>query len=291
MCGVLHGCVLAIGPRTVLSKDHGVFSRFLTSWAEFQAMMSYTGRSVGALVLREMSSTYGRSPGGYIWAVIEPIGAILVLSLAFSLLLRAPSLGTSFLLFYCTGYMPFRVYQDIEGKVGGALNYSRPLLAYPRVLWIDAVMARFLLNLVTITTVFFLVASGILLSIDSHTVLEFAPIAIGIGITASTGLGVGMINAVLKGLFPVWGQIWSILSRPLLIASGLFFIYEDLPQMAQTILWWNPLFHGTGIVRSGFYPTYDADYVSLTYCFGLSFFFIAMGLLLMRANYKKVLEL
>ena len=249
-----------------------------------------TGRTVGALILREMGSTYGRSPGGYLWAVLEPIGAIMVLSIAFSLLLRAPSLGTSFLLFYSTGYMPLRSYQDIEMKVSGALGYSRSLLAYPRVTWIDAMLARLILNALTSTMVFFIVITGILLSIDSHTVIDAGPIATGLAIMAVVGFGAGLMNGVLKGLFPVWKQIWGIFSRPLFIASGLFFIYEDLPPFAQDILWWNPLFHGTGIIRTGFYPTYEADYVSLTYCFGFGFGFTALGLLLMRAHYKKVLE-
>lgn len=49
-----------------------------------------TFRTVMALVLREMSSRYGRSPGGYIWAVLEPVGTILILSIAFSFMLRSP---------------------------------------------------------------------------------------------------------------------------------------------------------------------------------------------------------
>ena len=253
--------------------------------------LTRTGRTVGALILREMSSTYGRSPGGYVWAVLEPVGAILVLSLAFGLLLRSPSLGTSFLLFYSTGFMPYRMYQDIENKVSSSLSYSRPLLAYPRVTWLDAVLARLLLNALTSTMVFFLVVTGILLSIDSRTVLDIGAIAVALLIMASTGLGVGLMNAVLKGLFPVWKQVWAIVSRPLLIASGIFFIYEDLPGFAQDFLWWNPLIHGTGLARTGFYPTYDASYVSLTYAFGLPFTLIALGLLLMRGHYKKVLEL
>ena len=34
-----------------------------------------TVRTSVALMLREMVTTYGRSPGGYIWAVVEPVAA------------------------------------------------------------------------------------------------------------------------------------------------------------------------------------------------------------------------
>ena len=38
-------------------------------------------RVVFALIIREMSTTYGRSAGGYIWAILEPVGAIALMSL------------------------------------------------------------------------------------------------------------------------------------------------------------------------------------------------------------------
>lgn len=50
-------------------------------------------RVIAALMLREMSTRYGRTPGGYVWAVAEPLGLIIVLGLAFELIAQAPSLG------------------------------------------------------------------------------------------------------------------------------------------------------------------------------------------------------
>lgn len=247
-------------------------------------------RTIGALILREMGSTYGRSPGGYIWAFLEPIGMILILSIAFSLIVRTPSLGTSFLLFYASGFLPFQIYAKIESKVNGALSYSRSLLAYPRVTWLDAVLARAILNFLTMTMVLFVLLTGILIATDSRTVIDLEPIAISIVLMALVGFGVGLTNGVIKGLLPVWKQIWNILSRPLFIISGVIFIYEDLPPVAQDILWWNPMFHGTGLVRSGIYPTYDATYVSLPYFLGFGLLFTAIGLLLMSSHYKRALE-
>ena len=37
--------------------------------------------------------------------------------------------------------------------------------------------------------------------------------------------------------------------------SGVFFVFEDLPHEISNFLWFNPLFHVTGQMRRGFYPT------------------------------------
>jgi len=249
-----------------------------------------TGRTVFSLMLREMGTTYGRSPGGYIWAVLEPIGVIIILSLAFSLIVRTPSLGSNFVLFYATGYLPFQVYNNVATKTSGALNFSRALLAYPSVTWLDAVCGRLALEFITSTAVFIIVMIAIITFVESHVILDFIPIIIGLVLAASFGLGAGMINSLLFKILPVWKSIWNIVTRPMIIASGVLFIMEDMPQPVQDILWWNPVIHATGLVRTGFYPTYHASYLSLTYAFGFAMVLITLGLLFLSSYYKTVLE-
>jgi len=247
-------------------------------------------RSITALMLREMGSTYGDSPGGYVWAIIQPIGMIIVLSLGFSLLVRSPSLGTSFVLFYATGFLTYDLYNQMMKKVGDALNYSKPMLAYPRVLWLDAIIARFALNLLTLMTVFCIIITAVLTVIQTRTVLSINPILVGLAMAAVTGAGVGMVNCLLGGLFPIWKVVWKIATRPMFIASGVFFIYEDMPPLVQDILWWNPVLHATGMVRSGFYPNYYATYVSPAYVFGLALILVATGLMFLHTYHKKILH-
>lgn len=247
-------------------------------------------RTIAALVLREMSTTYGRSAGGYVWAVLQPAGMIIMLSIVFSVLVRTPSLGTNFILFYATGYLPYMMYGNLSSKITASLRYSRALLAYPSVTWIDAVLARLILNFLTGITIFCIIITVILVAVETRTVLTLIHVINGIAICALVGTGVGLCNAVLIGLWATWGNIWAIITRPLFLASGVLFLYEDLPDIAQTVLWWNPLIHGTAFARAGFYPTYQASFASLIYGYGLALLLITLGLIFMRATYKTVLE-
>ena len=247
-------------------------------------------RTITALILREMESTYGRSPGGYVWAILQPVGMIVLLSVAFSLLVHKPALGTSFMFFYATGYLPFDMYASLAGKISSALLYSRPLLAYPRVTWIDTIIARLVLNTVTLVTVFAIVICGIMILTETRGHLDIYPVVEGLGMAILIGLGIGLLNCVLGGLYPVWNIIWGILTRPLFLGSGILFILEDMPTGIQNILWWNPLVHVTALVREGFYPTYDGHFVSLAYGYGFGLVLTALGLIFLRANYKMVLQ-
>jgi len=248
-----------------------------------------TSRAILALILREMATTYGRSPGGYLWAILEPVAAIVMLTLVFSLMLRSPPLGTNFAIFYATGMLPFGLYSGLSGRVQGAINYSRPLLVYPSVTFVDAIVARFLLALLTSLLVALIVFTGILTAYDTRTVIDFHAVALGYSMAAVLALGVGTMNCVLVSLIPLWDRLWGIVTVPLMILSCIFYTFEMIPKNVQTYLWYNPLVHVIGQVRSGFYPFYAADYVSPLYVFGFGLVPLCIGLVFLRRWHRLIL--
>ena len=226
-------------------------------------------RAVGALMLREMSTTHGRVPGGYLWAVAEPLCGIALLSVIFAVAFHAPALGTSFPLFYASGLLPFLAFSDITGKLAQALNFSRPLFAYPAVGVIDALLARFLLAMLTQMAVASLLITGILFLSETRATPDIAILAQAMALLAVLSFGIGTLNCLLIGLMPVWHRVWSILMRPMFLVSGIFFTFETVPLPWRDLLWWNPLIHIVGLVRRGLYPGYDAAYVSPPYLLAL----------------------
>ena len=248
------------------------------------------GRSVFALMLREMATRYGRSPGGYVWALLEPLGSIIVIAVAFSLILRIPSLGTSFLLFYATGFLPFNLYGSVSSMMAHSIMFSKPLLFYPSVTWVDAISARFFLNMLTGLLIMILLLFGIVLGTGVTLVIEITPLVHSLSLALLLAAGVGVLNSALFGIFPVWRQVWGILTRPLLLVSGVIFIYEDLPKAAQNIIWYNPLMHITGLARNGFYATYSASYVSVAYVAACGLIPMFFGTLLMVRYHRDILN-
>lgn len=241
-------------------------------------------------MLREMSTRYGRTPGGYLWSLLEPIAAILFLSFGFSLVIRTPPLGTSFLLFYATGYLPFSMYMNIANTTARATTYSRSLLKFPAVNWLDAILARLFLNSLTNILVMFILLGGVWIAVDGRSSVDLPMAIISVGLAILLGFGVGTVNCVLTGLYPLWEMAWSIITRPLFLASGILFLYRDLPPMAREILWYNPLIHITGLVRAAFYSSYDASYVSIMYVLLVSMTLLALGLILMGRYHRDLLN-
>ena len=247
-------------------------------------------RTVFALVLREMATTYGRSPGGYIWAILEPAAGILLLTLVFSIAFRAPPLGVNFPIFYASGLVPFMLFLNVSNKMATALLFSKPLLAYPTVTFIDALTARFLVNVMTQAMVAYAIYAFILLAYETRTIIDLPKVLQAFVLSSILAGGIGIMNCYLFSRFPVWQQVWMIITRPLFLISGIFFIFEAIPQPYRDYLWYNPLIHVIGISRSGFYSNYRADYASSLYVLGLGLGLALLGLILLKRHYRDLIE-
>jgi len=252
-----------------------------------------TPRTIAALVMREMQTTYGRSAGGYAWALLEPIGGIalftFILSTGFRI--RTPALGTNFPLFLATGLLLLGMFLAVSGRIAQSLTFSKPLLFYPGVRYSDPIVARFLLNYLTQVLVFYIVVFGILVLYDLRVILDVGQIALALGLTGLLALGIGTLNCFLFTLYPVLQNVWAIVTRPLVLISTTFFLFEDIPRQYQDVAWYNPLIHVIGIMRRGFYAGYDPSWVSPFYVALVGGGTLVAGLALLARYHRKLLQL
>lgn len=247
-------------------------------------------RVIVALMMREMSTRYGKSAGGYVWAILEPLGVIALLSVVFGFVVRSPAIGDSFALFFATGFITFHFYMELSQFAAGAVLMNRPLLTYPRVTPIDTILARALLQFFTLSVAGAIIFTGIVQFDDVRTSYDFAAIVKAVAYASVLGVGIGATNAVIFAYVPTYQNVYRILTRPLFLVSGIFFMFEEMPPLAQDVLWWNPLIHAVGLMRQGFYPIYDGAYISELYLGGVGVVFLTLGLFLVYSNKTFLIE-
>lgn len=253
--------------------------------------LSYpAARTIAALVLRETSTRFGRTPGGFIWAILQPLAIIVIMGLAFSLIARTPSLGTSFIFFKATGMLPFFLFRNLATTIGKSLSFSSALIAYPGVTWMDAVLARLILNVMVSLVVSTLILTGIVLVEGLTLIIDWDRVIEAYALAVVLGFGVGILNCYLFERFDVWNNVWNIMTAPLMIISGVIILYEELPAVAQKFLWYNPVMHITAMAREGMYSIYQPSFVSVPYVVSCALVPMVLGLLLVRKHHLYLLN-
>jgi capsular polysaccharide transport system permease protein len=247
-------------------------------------------RVISALMLRELESSETRTSFGFLWTFIDPIATIALMTVVFGIISRTPPIGTSFPLYYMTGIIPFGIWRGLASKTAKSLKFSSNLLNFPSVKPIDAIVARFLLNffieiIVFICLAFFIITAWSLKpNIDPLLIIESLTLA------AVLGLGFGCFNSVLFLILPTYDNIWSIFSRPILLASGVLVPISSLPEPYQTLLWWNPMAHPVEIMRAGFYSEAPAVHSSPLYVILISLVTFTIGMILLHRQVRDAME-
>lgn len=237
-------------------------------------------RVVCALLVREMEARFGSKPGGYVWALLDPAAHVALMTLLFQAITHTPALGTSFPLFFATGYIGFQFYQAMTSYLNGSVKANRSLLSYPNVAPIDTITARSLLQLMTTVLVACIVLGVIIASLRTPPSLHWPAILEAVLVASILGIGTGMINNVMFVKYPLYEQMFTIINRPLFLLSGVFFLPDSLPLPYRDIVLLNPLIHVTMLFRTGFYEGYRAIGLDTAYLHGFAFLTLFTGMVL-----------
>jgi len=214
-------------------------------------------RVITAIILRETKTRFGKNKLGYLWAVIEPASYVLILILIRKHMGSTVPFGSNLYLFILTGILVYRIFVSIAGRATGAISSNQALLTYPLVKPVDTIIARLILESLTmmvVLAIFFL----ILESYSDFALINYPSILVeAVAATILLSCGVGFFNAVVSMIFPAWERIWGLMRFPLLFLSGVFYIPKSMPPMVQWIVSWNPVTHCVEWFRYGSYLDYD----------------------------------
>jgi capsular polysaccharide transport system permease protein len=239
-----------------------------------------------ALLLRELSSRFGKSRGGFLWVLVEPIAHLLMPILIFGFIRQRLMPGVEYPVFLVYGFLPFLLFKAICLQIVNGVNAAQGLLAYRQVLLIDVFAAKALAHFVLQAIVFFVVLTG--LAMFGYDVLPPRPVELA-GVLALTGtlaFGLGLLFAAIASLIPDARPVIHVMFMPLYLASGILFPVTRFPDEWVRWMAFNPVLHLVELSRvmsvEGYVPM---KYLSLGYPVALALTTTIIGLMLYRLRF------
>ena len=245
-------------------------------------------RVVGALVLRELHSRYGRENIGYLWVIGEPMMLATVITLIH---LNQPTHYASDIEpapFAILGYTIFIIFRNTFNRAEGAVEQGQPLLYHRMVSVFDILFARMLMEILgcfatTIVLLTLAIAFG-------YASLPVRPLYL---ITAALLMGwwtfgLTLIAASISYRSETMARQLHVISYFSIPISGAFFQMSWLPATVRDKLQWFPMpliFEQAryGQFRSASFAFVDPGYVA-AWCAGFTY----VGLLMSRRVREKI---
>lgn len=247
-------------------------------------------RVIGALILRDMRTRFGRSFFGYLIIVGWPLSHLLGITGIYMLSQRLAPIGASVPIFVGTGVLPYILCLYPSRMMMMALVQNQPLLYFPIVKTTDIIFARGILEMITsfwVTAIF-----AIVLYIGG---VDIAPLHYQEAIQAILaivylGFALGFIGAILFKLVRAWIVVQVLFLIGMYVTAGVFFMPSNLPDDIQYYLWFNPLLHCVEWLRSAYYDGYGYGMLSREYLLGFSTCVLGLGLIIDRAVRGQLLK-
>ncbi|MFC0684978.1 ABC transporter permease [Novosphingobium clariflavum] len=244
--------------------------------------LSIQRRVLGALLIREMLTRYGRHNIGFLWLFVEPMMFTLGVTALWTATKSVHGSDLPIVAFALTGYSSVLLWRNMPGRCIGALWSNLSLLYHRNIRVFDIYAARVILEFGG-ATISFATLSLLFISVGwlkpPENVLEVAG---GWLLIAWFGGALAVTLGALSHESELVDKLWHPFSYLLFPMSGAAFMVDALPKIAQDYVLYIPMVHGTEIVREGYFGTRAHAHYDLAYVIPFSLVLTLAGLLAVR---------
>lgn len=239
---------------------------------------------IGALILRETRTRFGANYLGYLWAFLEPILWIGTFFILFAFVGRVVPYRMDIVTFITTGLLPFIMFRQNVERMQGAITGNKSLLFYPQVQIIDLIMGRFMLELGTLFSVFWIIIAAHAFYTGDYTIGSPLKVIFGLFTAGLMGSGIGLCISMFVLYWNTVERLMGIIMRPLFFISGIFFTADSIPISILQYLQYNPIFQLIELMRDGFFVSYESPILDYVYIFEWTLMPWLLGLTLERMS-------
>lgn len=243
---------------------------------------------IGAMMMRELHTRYGRENIGYLWMFAEPMllaGTIAAIHSGERTHFSSDIRPVPFALI---GYCIFILFRSIITRAESAIDSNKALLFHRMITILDMMTARALLEgASTLCTLGILMLLATMLGYADLPVRPMALLA-GIGLMLWFSFGLSMLLAAVSYENKLITKFIHPITYLLMPASGAFFQLHWLPQPYRDWLAWLPLTQFFELARYGQFEGANLDYVDFSYLICCNLFVLFLGLVALKVVRRQV---
>jgi capsular polysaccharide transport system permease protein len=248
--------------------------------------LAVQARVIGAVIMRELHTRYGRDNIGYLWLIAEPLMLGTIISALHSG--GGHENGINPVAFTVVGYCNFIMFRGIVNRSEGSIHANVPLLYHRMVTVLDITFGRALLEAAgTISAFTILMGFSIALGYVGPPERPLY-LAAGIGYLFWVSLGISMIIAGGSHDRTFWERMVHPFTYFMIPLSGAFYMVGWISEKYRYYLMFNPMPHAFEIIRYGVFPSASLEYVDFEYLTWVCAILTLFGLLAMRSVKSRI---
>ena len=220
---------------------------------------------VRAILLRDIRILTGTYCFGILMLLLMPLGHLLAVVLIYRVLGRMAPQGTDQTIYYGLSILPFVIYIYMARQIIISVIANRPLLYFTRVKIFDILIARGVLEIANAVVVFMTIVLILTLYSDGFSPRDWTGIMFAVTATIYLAFCMGVFNALISHVIPMWPLFFNLTAPVLWAASGIIFFPADIPDPYNHWLAFNPLLQCVEWLRFSYYEDYPDTVLNIPY--------------------------
>jgi capsular polysaccharide transport system permease protein len=250
----------------------------------------YAWRSVVfALFLRELQSKFN-DKFGLGWAFLEPFAFIFALSYLRGLISGGDIHSIPLFIFMMIGMVGLQSMTTCLQSVSTSVRRNKPLYAFRQVQPISAIISAGFLEFSVKVVVVGLLCLALFVMNETFIVHDPLLLIFLFLMLWVFSISLGLMFAIAAAFVPEVDKIKSMMTRPLMFISCVFFSLQDLPEEFWPYLTWNPLVHFNELARYACFESYGQKGVSLSFVIEITVGLLFLSLSMYHITWKRVLS-
>ncbi len=245
-------------------------------------------RVIGALMLRELTTRFGRENIGFLWIMVEPLLFALLVGFLWRALKGPEEYGVNIVAFVVSGYIPLVLFRSCVQRGVNIFTANGSLLYHRQVKILDLVLVRFLIELIGHMMAYLFVGLSLFAFGMFPAPYDLSYLLLGWFYYAFFTLSVTMIVAPLSEFSEVLEKIIPVITYITIPFSGAFYLVGSLYPAAATVVLYAPLVHGMEMMRYGIFGPSINPQFDYVYPIAFSLPLLAIGLLLCRVVRRRL---
>jgi capsular polysaccharide transport system permease protein len=245
-------------------------------------------RVVGALLMREVLTRFGRHNIGVLWLIVEPMLFTLGVGALWYLAKMHANSNIPVIAFAITGYSSVLLWRNSTNRCSKAIEPNLALMYHRNVKVLDIFVSRILLELVGATSSL-VILTVIFVSVGAMGWPQDIALALGGWLLLCWfALALGMIVGSITERSEMFERVWHVVTYLLFPLSGAVYMVGWLPRAAQDVVLWLPMVHGVEMIRHGYFGNIVPTHENPLYFAVVNLSLTLIGLALVREAGRRV---
>ena len=229
--------------------------------SDFAAGWRIQRRVIGALMMRELVTRFGRENIGFLWIMAEPLLFAVLVGIVWRYMRGPEEHGVSIVAFVATGYLPLTFFRNSVLRAVRIFSVNSGLMYHRQVKVLDFGFVRVLIEMIGAMMAYLFIAAALTAVNEFPIPSDVTALIWGWLLYCLFTFSLCLVLAPLSEMSDVLEKVMPVTTYIMIPFSGTFNMTSWLAPQAQRAMYYSPFVHGLEMMRYGvFGPAVNAQW-------------------------------